>query len=210
MTYNYLQLFKLDRTKNHLEDVTQSQFKNHPELNAGIAKINFYNIYWNILSNDGKQYYYFPSTDILTNDDAIIKKKSEDEMLMKPFLIENDKMVKLKYFKNYNEKVNDELNAEKKYFNAKILYQDKTSLLVTTKQNANDKSPSFLQSISINTGKTLWTLPGEIINYEGGGKCKEGFAIYYYSTAQTEYFHGVCIISTTGKLLYDYRISGAD
>lgn len=200
-------IYKLDTEHNKLVDYTKTIFKNHPELSAGVAKIDAYsgNNYWSVLSNDGENYYYFPGQDILTQDYKE-QYSSANAKTNNYFTIEDSILSKIISTDENGDKKTEVLNENKKLFDGKINYQDKTSLIISTNTNASDESPTMLQRIDVNTGKTLWSLPAKTMDYDDICRCKEGFAVQYSSGEKLDYISGVYIISEEGKILYDYMI----
>lgn len=202
-------IYRLDRENNQLIDCTKTIFQKHPELSAGVAKADAYqdNDYWNILSNDGVKYYYYPAEDILTQDYKVEDKIAQTSKMDKPFVIK-DQTTLLKRMAVYDDgsEKTIELSPNKKLFDADINYQDKASLIINTKATASDASPTMLQRIDVNTGATVWSLPAKSMFYENMVKCTQGYAVRYSSGESLDYISGVFIISPEGKILHDYMI----
>lgn len=203
-------IFKLDTKNNKFVDCTKTIFENHPELTIGVAKVEAYQSrpYWAILSNDGINYQYFPTGDqiISAKDYKLSNQLSRASTMQNKLLIKDNQLVKSISVDEWNSSETVPLNENKKLFDGKINFQDTNSLIVSTKTNANDSSPTLLQSIDVNTGETLWTLPGKQISYRNVCTCKQGFAVHYSSGESSDYISGVLIISPKGEILYDYVI----
>lgn len=203
-------IFKLDTKNNKFVDCTKTIFENHPELTIGVAKVEAYQSspYWAILSNDGVNYQYFPTGDqiISAKDYKLSNQLSRASTMQNKFLIKDNQLVKIISVDEWNRSETVPLNENKKVFEGEIIFQDKSSLLISTKANANHNSPTLLQSIDVNTGETLWTLPGKQIEYRNMCRCKQGFAVHYFSGESSDYISGVFIISPEGKILNDYVI----
>ena len=201
-------IYNLNRDNNQLVDVTNTIFKKHPELAAGVAKIDSYqtNAYWTVLSNDGLSYYYYPIEDILTQDYNVVRGMERKSKIAKPFKIDKHSLLKVVAVGERGEEETATLSENKKLFDGKINYQDQTNLIISTKSNANSESLNMLQSIDVNTGKTLWSLPANNLDYRNMCRVKEGYAIRYSSNSKADYVFGVFIISPDGKLLHDYVI----
>ncbi len=201
-------IYKLDRDHNQLKDITKTIFKNHPELAAGVAEVETYSMdkYWTILSNDGLSYYYFPTEDLLTQDYNVVRRIEKKSKMAKPFKIDKQTLMKIIAVGENDKEETLTLTENKKIFDGEIHYQDKTSLIISTKTNANSESPTMLQSIDVTTGKTLWSLPANYVHYHNICKSKQGFAVRYSSNSKLDYISGVYIISPEGKLLHDYLI----
>lgn len=209
MIYHGPIIYRLDSENNQLIDCTKSIFKNHPELSAGVAKVDAYqdNNYWNILSNDGVKYYYYPKEDILTQDYKVEYEVAKMSKMDKPFVIK-DRTFLLKRTAVYDDgsEKTIEMNPRKKLFDADINYQDKTTLVISTNATASDASPTMLQGVDVKSGETLWSLPAKLMQYGNMVKCTQGFAVRYSSGESLDYISGVFIISPDGKILHDYMI----
>ena len=201
-------IYKLDRDNNQLIDLTNTIFKNHPELAAGVAKVDTYrmNEYWTVLSNDGLSYYYFPTQDVLTQDYNVVREMGKKSTIAKPFKVDKHNLLKVIAVGQNDKEKTVTLSENKKIFDGKINYQDQTNLIISTKTNANSESLNMLQSIDVSTGKTLWSLPANNFDYQNMCRVKEGYAIRYSSNSKADYVSGVFIISPEGKLLHDYVI----
>ncbi|MEO5911394.1 MAG: hypothetical protein ABIP95_10930 [Pelobium sp.] len=203
-------IFKLDTKNNKFVDCTKTIFENHSELTIGVAKVEAYQSrpYWAILSNDGVNYEYFPAGDqiISAKDYKSSNELSRASTMQNKFLIKDNQLVKSISVDEWNRSETVPLNENKRLFEGKINLQNSNSLIISTKTNANDSSPTMLQSIAINTGETLWTLPGKQISYRNMCTCKQGFAVHYSSGESSDYISGVLIISPKGEILHDYVI----
>ncbi|WP_131538419.1 hypothetical protein [Pedobacter nototheniae] len=210
MVYNESKLFKLDKAANTLVDITETMFKNHPEISAGIAKISFNNDNLVILTNEGNKFNYLIASDQLFKDeDWKAFETARDKLITEPYFSFNytDKLSKVLPGEDYDKNKPGNFTPDRKYFQPEIIYQDKTSLLISMNANASDRAPLTLQSLDVNTGKVLWVLPGKPLNYRIATKCKEGFAVHYFAGEEMDYISGVYIISPEGKILYDYQIA---
>jgi len=203
MKYPGPKLFKLDRAKDKLIEITNVLIKNHPELGAGLATIDMNDYYINILTNEGNKYYYVPAKDLLTND----LEKTEEIVAEQNNLIfrfdNSDQLMK------YNGEATN-LTPARKYFEPEIIYQDETSLIIATGATAKPDGPVMLQSIDTNTGKIIWSLPAKTFYYRSAAKCTEGFAIEYSSGEDHDYISGVLVITPKGEIVSDYLIKRAE
>lgn len=203
-------VFKLDTKNNKFVDCTKTIFENHPELAVGVAKVEAYQSrpYWQILSNDGLNYDYFPTEDkIVSSDDYKLNNQlSRASTMENKFLIKDNQLLKSISVNGWNQRENIPVNGNKKVFDGEVIFQDKSSLIISIKANANDSSPTLLQSIDVNTGETLWTLPGKQIEYRNMCRCEQGFAVHYSSNSSMDYISGVLIISPKGEIINDYII----
>jgi len=206
MAYNDEKLFRIDRESNKLVDVTKTLFSNHPELSAGLATISLRRDYFDLLTNDGRKYYFVPKTDLLTEDYNERDKAVYSTYPASWFQFDNsDKLIKItaKAGETTN-KIN--LVPDRKFFEPEILYQDAKSLIIATGASAKPDGPVMMQSLDVTTGKILWTQPAITFNYESAAICNEGYAIEYSSDDDHDYISGVLVISPTGKVVSDYLI----
>ncbi|EHQ29070.1 hypothetical protein Mucpa_4991 [Mucilaginibacter paludis DSM 18603] len=213
------QLIQLDTRDNRLTDVTKLAFKDYPPLNSGVARLEFdYNSDMIIvMNNEGNSYYYFPTLGKLVDShaqaDSVWKKQFDRHFFEFASLgddINNNNAIQLletKYDKNTGQKMQRNLTPNRKYFNPKIIYQDKNNLLITAGTTAAADPPVTVQSIDVETGKIKWALPPDRYNLSACAKCKQGFALEYRKSAEDDYVHGVLVISGEGKLLYNYKLA---
>jgi len=77
-------IFKINKGNMVLNDVTRSAFAHHPELSTGIANAEFigaeYGDGFNLMTNDGKSYFYFPVIDRVYTKDAYEQAKDDLEI----------------------------------------------------------------------------------------------------------------------------------
>ncbi|TDO21340.1 hypothetical protein [Pedobacter duraquae] len=200
MLYPGARLFTIDREADKLVEVTKSLFKNHPELSVGIATISLNEDYLDLLTNDGHKYFYIPKSDVLTTEydgkDSALKVIQPDIS----FKFTNDELLKM------TPKASTNISPDRKYFRPEIVYQDKQSLIIASGATASPQAPKMLQSIDINTGKIIWSLPAKSFYYDSGARCKEGFAIEYSSGSDQDYISGILVISPEGKIVSDYQL----
>jgi len=77
-----LVISKVTKSSLSVKDVTKTLFENHPEISSGVAKVEFVdNDYahgngFNVFTNDGKNYFYFPLTDQFCTKEALDRLES--------------------------------------------------------------------------------------------------------------------------------------
>ncbi|TDO19047.1 hypothetical protein [Pedobacter duraquae] len=212
-------LFKIDTKTNELINVTKSMFADFPELGSGVARIEFdyTKPMINIMTNDGKNYNYFPQTGKLIADATEADKYWKSTFDRHDFtfgylgdyfdegkesqLIENSYVAKTRSTQRRN------LTPGRKYFNPQILHQDGSHLLIVVTSTAATNSPIIVQSINVQTGKLEWALPPDNYTLSSASKCKQGFAIEYRKDDDADYVHGALVISEAGKLVRNYQLS---
>jgi FlaG/FlaF family flagellin (archaellin)/DNA-directed RNA polymerase subunit RPC12/RpoP len=211
-------LFQLDTRSNQLSEVTQSTFKDFPELSSGVAKVEFdySKAMIKVMSNEGNSYYYFPLARILVDNEAQMEavwKQLKDRHHFEFGSIADDfrrgethQLIEINYTTVTAWKTKRDLTPERKYFNPKILYQDDEHLLIVTNTTAGDEPPVSVQCIDVSTGKIQWALPPNKYDLYSVAKCKQGYAIEYRKGAEADYVHGVFIVSPSGKQLHDYQL----
>lgn len=208
MKYGELRLFKVDRENNKLIEVTESLFKNHVELSGGLAEMYCYENYFRLLTNDGVKFYYVPENDALVENDDVFKldeilRSMSNELI---FDFYDGRLIKRKSCFWIKEGNIINVTPDRKYFQPKILHQDKSSLIITTALNAAPVPQFLLQSLDVNTGKVIWSRPAAKIDYLSGARCNEGFAVEYRTSSDMDYISGVLVISPSGQLISDYLI----
>lgn len=212
-------LLKLDTRLNQLIDVTQSTFKDFPQLSSGIAKLDFdySKAMINVMNNEGNSYYYFPQKHHLVTSadqaDSFWKKNYDKYYFEFGYLGDyfddnkTDQLIENKYVAQTGKLQQRNLTPGRKYFNPKILYQDSNNLLIVVNSTAADNAPISIQSIDVQTGKIKWALPPDSYYLYSAAKCKLGFAVEYRKDEQADYVHGVLVVSDAGKLVYNYQLS---
>ena len=209
MTYPGEKLFTVDRKNDKLVDVTKTIFSKHPEMSSGIAKISLSDDYFDLMANDGNQYYYVPKVDLLTDNLDEAKKEIystyPDTWLAFDYFL-SDNLMKMKLDRTTLKPTGINLLPDRKFFSPKLLYQDAKSLIIATCATANTDGPVMLQSLDVMTGKIIWSQPAVTFYYRSAAKCNEGFAIKYTSGQDHDYISGVLVISPEGKVISDYLI----
>ena len=209
VNYSDQTYFKLNRGNNVLEDVSQTLFCNHPEGSSGIAKLGMYGFSWDLLTNDGKKFRYIPTTDQLFKEDKYLVIQAAEDAAQPPvsFKIKDDNSRLVKIVKNGNQLNEIDLDADRKYFAAKIMIQSPDFLVIQGNTTAAPQSPIHLQRIDVHTGKVLWTTQASSFEYRNATKTNEGFAAFYFSGEDMDYQSGVHIFSNDGRLSHDYKIA---
>lgn len=205
MQYNEQSYFKLNRENNTLVDVTNTLLQKHPEASSGIAKLGMYGQYWDLLTNDGKKFYYWPLSDKLFTEYKDIEAEKEATAPRVTFGISNDDRL-MKFDRTSGSLVEKDMDPGRKYFDPEIILQGNDYLILRVNTTAAPQSPTHLQSIDVNTGKVLWTTQASTAWYRSAAKCQEGYAVCYNYGEDMDYISGVLIISPNGRVLYDYQI----
>lgn len=212
-------LFQLDTKSNSLTDITQSVFKDYPQLNSGVARLEFdYNKPMiNVMDNEGNSYHYFPTIrQLVANDeqaDELWKKRFDRHYFefgyLGDYFDDNkvDQLIENKYFRQTGKLLQRNLTPGRKYFDPKIIYQDDQNLLITVNTTAAANPPISIQSIDVQTGKIKWALPPDRYYLSTVAKWKKGFAIEYRKDEEADYVHGVLVVSDAGKLVHNYQLS---
>lgn len=215
-------LLELNTHNNKIDDITQSLFKDYPQLSSGIGRIEFdyYKEMINIMNNEGNSYCYFPTLKLLVSSaqEAELVWKSKFNRHFFEFGYLGDWTDERKYHQLIENEYSAatgvlrqrELTPGRKFFGPKIIYQDKDNLLITVNTTASTGSPITIQSIDVSTGKINWILAPDKYYLYSTARCKQGFAIEYRKGEEAEYVHGVMVISTTGKLINNYQLSRAE
>ncbi|KFC19546.1 hypothetical protein [Chryseobacterium sp. FH1] len=209
MTYPGEKLFTIDRKNNKLVDVTKSIFSKHPEMSSGIAKISLNDNYFDLMTNDGQEYYYVPKVDLLTKERDEVEKaiySTYPKTWLKFDMFLSDNLMKMTLDKNTLKPTGVNLLPDRKFFRPQLLYQDDKNLIIATCATANTDGPVMLQSLNVETGAIIWSQPAVTFNYKSASKCNEGFAVHYSSGADHDYISGVLVISPEGKVISDYLL----
>ncbi|MFY1045773.1 hypothetical protein [Chryseobacterium sp. GP-SGM7] len=209
MTYPGEKLFTIDRKNDKLVDVTQSIFSKHPEMRSGIAKIKLSDDYFDLMANDGNQYYYVPKVDLLTDKRDEAEKaiySTYPDTWLEFDIFSSDNLMKMILDRVTLKPTGINLLPNRKFFSPKLLYQDAKNLIIATCSTANTDGPVMLQSLDVMTGKIIWSQPAVTFYYRSAAKCNEGFAIKYTSGQDHDYISGVLVISPEGKVISDYLL----
>lgn len=213
------QLVQLDTRNNRITDVTKTIFKDYAQLSSGVAKLEFdYNIDMiNVMNNEGNSFYYFPELRQLVASWAqanSIWKKQLDKHFFEfaspgdgPNSDQTIQLLETRYDKSTGQKMQRDLTPGRKYFNPRIIYQDRNNLLIVVGATAAPDPPVTVQSIDVESGKIKWVLPPDRYTLSTSTKCRRGFALEYRKDAEADYVHGVLVISNEGKLLYNYKLA---
>ncbi|MDH6252383.1 hypothetical protein M2347_002110 [Chryseobacterium sp. H1D6B] len=209
MIYPGEKIFTIDRKNDKLVEVTKSIFSKHPEMSSGIAKITLNEDYFDLMANDGHQYYYVPKVDLLTDnrdevEKAIYSTYPDSWLKFDSFL--SDELMKMTVDKSTLKPNGIKLLPNRKFFRPQLLYQDAKNVIIATYATANTDGPVMLQSLNTETGAIIWSQPAITFYYRSAAKCNEGFAIEYASGQDHDYISGVLVISQEGKVLHDYLI----
>jgi len=211
-------LLRLDTRNNRLIDVTQSTFKDYPELSSGVAQLDFdyYKNMINVMNNEGNSYHYFPVTRTLVNSaeqaEAIWKKQYSLHYFefgyMGDYFDEQkvNQLIEVKYFKEAGQRLQRDVTPGRRYFSPGIIYQDEKDLLIVVNTTAASDPPVSIQSIDVKTGKIKWALPPDRYDLYTSARCKQGFAIEYRKGEEADYVHGVLVVSGSGKIVYNYQL----
>ena len=213
-------LLQLDTRNNRLIDVTQSTFKDYPQLSSGVAKLDFdySKPMITVMNNEGDSYYYFPAIKKLVNTEEEAQRVSKGLLKRNRFEFDFigsrfDENPRMGLFEVKNdltgadEIVRREITPGRKYFSPAILYQDQSALIISVNTTAAPNPPLTIQQIDIKTGKVLWALPPDRYNLSSVAKCKQGFAIEYRKDAEADYVHGAMVISDQGKIVHNYELT---
>ena len=212
-------LLQLDTRDNKLTDVTQSMFKDFPQLSSGIARLEFdyAKAMIKVMNNEGNSYYYFPEKrQLVANEEqaeSFWKKQYDRHYFEFGYLgsfFDNNKanqLIENKYWGNTGKLEQRDLTPGRKYFDPNILYQDKDNLLIVVNTTAATESPMSIQRIDVQTGKILWALPPDRFYLYSASKWKQGFAIEYRKGEEADYVHGVMVVSDAGKIINNYQLS---
>ncbi|WP_316850497.1 hypothetical protein [Pedobacter agri] len=215
-------LFELDTRNNKIQNITQSLFKDYPQLSSGIARIEFdYDKELiNIMDNEGNSYYYFPTLKFLVSSapeaEKVWKTKFNQHFFEFGYLGDwtdehkYNQLIENRYLSSTGKLTQRELTPGRKYFGPKIIYQDGENLLITVNTTASASSPITIQKINVSTGKIDWTLPPDIYYLYSTSRCQQGFAIEYRKGEEADYMHGVLVVSNTGKMIHNYQLSRAE
>lgn len=205
LKYAASKIVKLDRANNKLSEVTHTILRNHPAAASGIATIDFRGEYWVILTNDGQQVFYLPDSDQMVYEysdiDAVTKNTAP------PVTYDFDNQNQLVKITRLADKTETTLiNPDRKYFKPELITGTQQDLVISVGVNASPDAAVSLQRIDAATGKVMWT--SEPANYylRQGTKCKQGYAIHYFSGEEMDYISGVLVFSPEGKLISDYLI----
>jgi len=198
--YKKVKLFKIDQAENKLVNVTDDLVNRFKALAAGIANLESNgDNYIDVTTNDGEKFIYIPGSDELFKDynDAQAYLNSKRSYT---FRISKDRLIRSDAQSN-----DTPLKPGRKFFEARVLYQDPTNLIIKSHTVASRESPSILQGINMQNGNVLWSLPAKMYNYEHFAVLNDGYAVKYYAEDDT-YISGVLILSPEGKILHDYQI----
>lgn len=209
MIYNKSKIYNLDRVSNKLTEVTTTIFKNHPEMNSGLATAELRSDdMFNIRNNDGEWFYYVLAADRMFRKDDYDKFNEAlhaDGSRTLYFSRVNDQVMKVNgWVKDRMSYVN--LTPDRKYFDLRVVYQDQANLLISNNVNAAENSPVLLQNLDTNTGKTIWTFPAEHYYLGSAVRYKDGYAVEYWSGDNMDYVSGVLMINNEGELQHNYLI----
>lgn len=228
MIVNKTSVYSVNKTAFTIEDVTQTDFKNHPELINGIANIDFlypdYGEGFYFTTNDGKIFYYFPTVDKLYDKQGYenLQRKIQNSppdasdkigfaFTDKPNNPE-DKIKLIKYiYKDNNggptrptNLPSDELHSTdftpgRPYFDPKVLYSDNDYLLIGFKTTAAEDSPTSVQCLKVSNGEIVFTTHFTEDKYlTDGARFKDGFVIKSSFSA--------IAIAMNGKILNDLKL----
>ncbi|WP_462267387.1 hypothetical protein [Mucilaginibacter sp.] len=211
-------LFEVDTRNNRLNDITTQIFKDYPQLNSGIARLEFdyYKDMITVMNNEGNSYYYFPVIKKLVGTteqaEAVWKQQLNRHYFEFGYLGDDfdqnkhNQLIEVRYLEQGEHKIGRDLTPGRKYFSPAIIYQDDTNVLVCVNTTAAPSPPKSVQSIDVQTGKIKWTLPPDDYDLYTVAKCKQGFAIEYRKGEEADYVHGVLVVSNTGKLVHNYQL----
>jgi hypothetical protein len=211
-------LLQVDTRNNRLVNITNSIFKQFPELVSGVAKLEFDNSkdMIDVMNNEGLSYHYFPATRKLVSNDAADKywKANFNRHYFEFGYLgdyfdeqKTNQLIENRYDSRTAKLQQRDLTPGRKYFNPNILYQDSNNLIISVNITAAGNSPLSIQSIDVATGKIKWTLSPEHYDLYAVSKWNKGFAIEYRKGEEADYVHGVLVVSNTGKLVYNHQLS---
>ncbi|RYY19932.1 MAG: hypothetical protein EOP41_09410, partial [Sphingobacteriaceae bacterium] len=187
-------LLQLDTRNNQLTDITQSIFKDFPQLSSGVARLEFdYNkAMINVMNNEGNNYHYFPAIRKLVENteqaDAVWRDQYYNVYqhyfefgYLGDTFDENrvNQLLEVKYLKETGQKLKRDLTPGRKYFAPVIIYQDAANLLIVVNATPAPDPPASIQRIDVKTGKLLWALPPDRFFLSSVSKCKQGYAVEY-------------------------------
>lgn len=252
---NDTKLYEINDQQLTFTDVTDAMFSKQSVFDGGVATIQFPNVNDNsfiVMTNDGKQLYYYPLINKVYDKDARYNAQFGFNSLIgkgvaKTYYVftgesmhfkdEKKQLIKVNYKSNnggpearvyspswykdfggsgiFNERspykkvlfdANNyrvtgykDLTPDRLYFAPSVSYSDEEYLLISTDVNAAPDAPRNLQSLDINTGKVLWTLPVSASNYRIS-RYADGFILYFdVNNYQLIDFDGKQISASKGK-----------
>lgn len=113
-------VYEANFDKQTITDVTEELFNNVPEFSSGIATMEFFYVNegdgFKIMTNDGKEFFYFPGPDLIFKDYSAVRKINKGKNTLKPNAVEvpkyifsikssdypDEKIQLLKYWYRYN------------------------------------------------------------------------------------------------------------
>jgi len=205
IVYETSTLFKLDMANNKLVNVTDNLIKQFKELAGGIAEFKFdSDELIEIITNDGDKFFFMPAKNAMfkTLDDA---REVVNQLIPFTFNVFSGELIKEYKIAGTWRTKSEHLVPERKFFEARITYQQDSLLFIASHTVASSQSPTILQRIDINTGKVMWSLPAKKMEYRQVEKLEDGFGVKYY-VDDGSYTSGVYILSPEGKIVHDYVI----
>ncbi|WP_324679177.1 DUF4394 domain-containing protein [Hymenobacter sp. GOD-10R] len=208
-------LYRIDPRTDQLTDVSQRLLANQPAASSGVAQFAFDTDHeaLRVLTNEGQTLYYRPTTgQLFTNGEALYR-AADRQQPPQFFYFEQasgdfqaasrSRLIRSRAAGELGRFDTVAVAPGRRYFDARVLYQDATTLLVLTATTPRREGPHLLQRLSVPDDRILWSHPAKSYDFQEVVRIADGFALHY--RGGPDYAHGALLLANDGHEIRDFQ-----
>ena len=210
-------LYQVDSRANRLVDVTQTLLADQTAASSGVAQYSFDPSHEALraLTNEGQTLYYLPATGQLFTEGAALYRAADRQRPRQFFYFEQvlggdmqaaarGRLIRSRPAGSPGLS-NDTaaVTPGRRFFDARVLYQDATTLLISTALTPRRDGPQSVQRLDVRDGRILWSRPANSYSFEHAVRTADGFALHY--GGGPDYVHGALLLANDGREIHDFQ-----